>query len=78
MNGNGTKLWIWLVGVLVSIIIAGGGAWMGVIQANLSSVEDLQRQRGERISMLEARQVVLEAQLSRIEQKLDALLARSR
>lgn len=63
----------WLLGLCMTIILAGGGAWLGMLQAKVSSLESIQLERGERVAKLEATLDAMKSSLERIENKLIAL-----
>lgn len=69
-NGN---MRTWLLGLCMTIILAGGGAWLGMIQAKITTLESIQLERGERVAKLEATLSALQSSLERIENKLDAI-----
>lgn len=67
----------WLLGLCMTIILAGGGAWLGMLQAKVTSLESIQLERGERVAKLEATLDAMKSSLERIENKLTALEVRS-
>ena len=63
----------WLLGLCMTIILAGGGAWLGMLQAKVSTLESIQLERGERVAKLEATLDAMKGSLERIEHKLTQL-----
>lgn len=61
----------WLLGLCMTIILAGGGAWLGMLQAKITTLESIQLERGERVARLEATLTALQSSLERIEHKID-------
>ena len=63
----------WLLGLCMTIILAGGGSWLGMLQAKVTSLESTQLERGERVAKLEATLDSMRRSLERIEHKLELL-----
>lgn len=62
-----------MLGLCMTIILAGGGAWLGMLQAKVATIESIQLDRGERVAKLEATLGALKDSLERIEKKLEEL-----
>jgi septal ring factor EnvC (AmiA/AmiB activator) len=62
---------MWLLGLCTTIILAGGGAWLGMLQSKVSTLETAQLERGERVAKLEATLTALQSSMERIERKLE-------
>ena len=62
-NGNGSLTYKWLVPVLLSLLMLGGGGWIATIHAQVTG-------QGDRLARVET--AIL--RLPRIEDKLDRLL----
>lgn len=60
----------------MTIILAGGGSWLGMLQAKVTTLESTQLERGERVARLEATLNALKDSLARIENKLDQMETR--
>ena len=73
MNNN---IWRYLLGVAVSIILLGVTGWVGHLQGRLNSMIEIQGQRGERLSSLEAQFISIGGRLSRIELLADRIYER--
>ena len=67
----------WLLGLCMTIILAGGGSWLGMLQAKVSSLESTQLERGERVAKLEATLDAMRRSLERIEHKLEFIESRA-
>lgn len=63
----------WLLGLCMTIILAGGGAWLGMLQAKITTLESIQLERGERVAKLEATLAAVQTSLERIEHKIDLM-----
>lgn len=63
----------WLLGLCMTIILAGGGAWLGMLQAKITTLESIQLERGERVAKLEATLTAVQTSLERIEHKIDQM-----
>jgi hypothetical protein len=63
----------WLLGLCMTIILAGGGAWLGMLQAKVTTLESIQLERGERVAKLEATLSSLKDGLERIERQLERM-----
>lgn len=61
----------WLLGLCMTIILVGGGSWLGMLQAKVTSLESIQLERGERVAKLEATLNALQSSMERIERKLE-------
>jgi hypothetical protein len=61
----------WLLGLCMTIILVGGGSWLGMLQAKVTSLESIQLERGERVAKLEATLTALQSSMERIERKLE-------
>ena len=72
-NEHYMKLLIYVLGIAVTIIIGGGGSWMSSISSEVKAIGDLQRDRGERVSIVEARVNQQSIELDRINAKLDKI-----
>jgi hypothetical protein len=62
-NGNGKNLALWILGIVVPLVAAGGGHLVSEIKAH-----------SERIAVLEAEIVNVNRHLEAIERKLDRLI----
>jgi hypothetical protein len=72
---NGKTPW-WIVGVLSTILLSAGTAWLHAVQTGEDAVQSLQRNQAERIAVLEHEMGDFRDRLQRIEQKLDRALNR--
>ena len=61
----------WLLGLCMTMILVGGGSWLGMLQAKVTSLESIQLERGERVAKLEATLTALQSSMERIERKLE-------
>lgn len=72
MSNNGdNNMRTWLLGLCMTIILVGGGSWLGMLQAKVTSLESIQLERGERVAKLEATLNALQSSMERIERKLE-------
>ncbi len=73
---NGKTPW-WIIGLLSTVLLSAGTAWLHSVQAGVGLNAEHDRQRGERIAVLEHQMTDIRDRLQRIERKLDqALLPR--
>jgi hypothetical protein len=81
------KLTMYLLGALLTIIVAMAGFAINALQSQISALVAIEASRGERLGALESRvqaadarisslDTALDRRLTRIEQKLDDVLAR--
>jgi len=74
-NPNGKATW-WIIGVLSTILLSAGTAWLHAVQTGEDALQSLQRNQAERIAVLEHEISEVHDRLQRIEQKLDRVLNR--
>jgi hypothetical protein len=73
MNG-GTTPW-WIVGILSTVLLSAGTAWLHAVQSGEDAMQSLQRSQAERLAVLEHDVADIKDRLHRIEQKLDRALS---
>ena len=88
--GNNNVTWKWLVGILMSIVVMGGGAWMSSMYAQVGKVQEEQKQDRQTVNDVRGKVGVIEEQTKRTQddvkeikdtqkktnEKLDELLRR--
>ena len=91
MSGNNVT-WKWLVGILMAVVIAGGGAWMTTMYAEVGKVKEEQKADRQSVGAIDKKVGVIEEQTKRTQEdvreikdvqkdtnkKLDELLRRTR
>lgn len=77
-NGTGKKLLWWILGGFATVIFVGMSAWMGIMWANVQRLSVNQEARGTRIAVIETKVTAVEAQVGRVNDKLDTLLGWSK
>lgn len=70
---SSSKLTAWIIGVLGSVLVAGGGAWLTHIDNELAKVDRFQIQNTDRISRIESKVESSLNWLQRIDRKIDNL-----
>ena len=68
---NGSKIWRPVAFSVIGFLFMGLVGWMSVIHGQTEKYEMLISTRGERLSIVEARLLMIDVTLSRIEKKLD-------
>ena len=74
-NGSSKLIW-WMMVTAVGLVVMGGMGWMTHMSTAIAEVQTVIATRGERLSTLEANYSSISTRLTRIEQKVDALLER--
>ena len=70
-NGNGTsRLIFWILGLFASIILGGGGFWLGALQSKVDGHSTVLAGRGERIAILET---TVHSTLPRLDKRLESI-----
>ena len=65
MATNGTLTWRWLGGILLTAILAAGGAWMSGMASEVNKVKDEQKQDRQTTQDVKAKVGVIEEQTKR-------------
>ena len=65
MATNGTLTWRWLGGILLTVILAAGGAWMSGMASEVNKVKDEQKQDRQTTQDVKAKVGVIEEQTKR-------------
>jgi len=73
-SSNNMKMLYWLIGALLTALIAGSTATMGWVNGRLVTVEQTAASADERSKVNDARINTLEVWLARVEAKLDRAL----
>ncbi len=73
-TGNGRVTYTWLAGVLVSVLLLVGGAVVAHLLDDITELQQTVRVKAEESAATRAELNAVQAQLGRIENKLDRLL----
>ena len=65
MATNGTLTWRWLGGILLTVILAAGGAWMSGMASEVNKVKEEQKQDRQTTQDVKAKVGVIEEQTKR-------------
>ena len=65
MATNGVLTWRWLGGILLSVILAAGGAWMSGMATEVGKVKEEQKQDRQTTQDVKAKVNVIEEQTKR-------------
>ena len=60
--------WKWLGGVLISVLILGGGAWMSTMYAQVNKVQEEQKQDRKAVGEIDKKVGVIEEQTKRTQE----------
>ena len=60
--------WKWLGGVLVSVVLLGGGAWMSTMYAQVNKVQEEQKQDRKAVGEIDKKVGVIEEQTKRTQE----------
>ena len=91
-NGRNGVTWKWLVGILMTVLTPGGGAWMTTMYAEVGRIKDEQKQDRQTVNDVRSTVGVIQERTQRTEKdvqeikeqqketnkKLDELLRRGR
>ena len=75
-SANGKVPW-WIVGVLSTVLLSAGTAWLHAVQSGVDTKNEADRKQSERVAVLEHQMIDIRDRLHRIEQKLDRALTHS-
>lgn len=92
MAGNNALTWKWLAGIVLTILLAGGGAWIGNMSAEVGKVKEEQKADRQTINDVKGKVGIIEERTQRTQEdvkdlkegqkeqnrKLDELLRRTR
>ena len=67
-GNNGSLTWRWLGGILLSVILAAGGAWMSGMASEVNKVKEEQKQDRQTTQDVKAKVGVIEEQTKRTQQ----------
>lgn len=67
---NGRLQW-WIMATAVSIVLLGTGYFLSNLHSEITRINTIQQDRGERITALETQMLIVGPRLQRIEEKLD-------
>ncbi|MBI3937138.1 MAG: hypothetical protein HY323_09190 [Betaproteobacteria bacterium] len=67
MTGNAVT-WKWLAGIAMSVILAGGGAWMTTMYAQVNKVQEEQKQDRRTVGEVEKKVGIIEEQTKRTQE----------
>ena len=73
MATNGTLTWRWLGGILLTVILAAGGAWMSGMASEVNKVKDEQKQDRQTTQDVKAKVGVIEEQTKRTQEDIQEL-----
>lgn len=73
-SGNGRVTFTWLAGVLVTLLTVIGGAYLSGLRSDVTELQQTVRLKAEESAATRAELNAVQAQLGRIENKLDRLL----
>ena len=65
---NGLLTWRWLGGILLTLIVMGGGAWMTTMYAEVGKVKEEQKQDRQTTQDVKAKVGVIEEQTKRTQE----------
>ena len=65
MATNGALTWRWLGGILLTLVVMGGGAWMTTMYAEVGKVKEEQKQDRQTTQDVKAKVGVIEEQTKR-------------
>ena len=68
MATNGALTWRWLGGILLTLIVMGGGAWMTTMYAEVGKVKEEQKQDRQTTQDVKAKVGVIEEQTKRTQE----------
>jgi hypothetical protein len=64
----------WIVGILTTIILTGGTAWLSNVQNHVHTISEASYRQAERVTLLEHQVKETNARLSSIDHKMDKLI----
>ena len=62
MTERNSVTWQWLAGIAVTILLAGGGAWMSTMYAQLNKVQEEQKQDRKAVGDIDKKVGIIEEQ----------------
>jgi len=68
MATNGALTWRWLGGILLTLVVMGGGAWMTTMYAEVGKVKEEQKQDRQTTQDVKAKVGVIEEQTKRTQE----------
>ena len=73
MNAGNNVTWKWLVSILIAVLIAGGGAWMTTMYAEIGKVKDEQKADRQTINDVKGKVGVIEEQTKRTQEDVQEI-----
>ena len=73
MNAGNNVTWKWLVSILIAVLIAGGGAWMTTMYAEVGKVKEEQKADRQTINDVKGKVGVIEEQTRRTEKDVQEI-----
>ena len=73
MATNGALTWRWLGAILLTVILAAGGAWMSGMASEVNKVKDEQKQDRQTTQDVKAKVGVIEEQTKRTQEDIQEL-----
>lgn len=68
MNERNNVTWKWLAGIAMMILLAGGGAWMSTMYAQVNKVQDEQKQDRKAVGDIDKKVGIIEEQTKRTQE----------
>ena len=68
MAEHNNVTWKWLVGILMSIVVMGGAAWMSTMYAQVGKVQEEQKQDRQTVNDVRGKVGIIEEQTKRTQE----------